>query len=534
MLIRMLARAFRRSPTRVSPVFALAPSSAAVGAAQTRETDVVVARVRALSKAGQCAEAAILFDEQVRTPDDPQEAQRLLEQAALPVFEACARVGDVATACAFEERTYRRLIRAFEEPAHYEACFSRVDAPLFQLGRAQRDAGACAMPAVEAVGPRRLLFFVHTLGYESLAHVQLLADLIEAHVEATPEDGVNIGLVGVASGGPGPRVQRLRDRWNVRVWCLPPQLPLHEMYGQAANLVYSEGFGRLVFNSVPVGLSYASGLLGERLAWLSMKFELSCFEHLVHRCSFTSGLRQAREVAGRRWLAAPPLFRERAELQGSGQPPAVLQQARRFGTVFYTVNREEKIRNPEFLEAVAAILRALPDSSFVWTGKQRHPGIEAFFESRGLGQRQFFAGWVSPDDLLLGADIFLDTPVLSGAVAARAVACGCPVVTWTDARSWVNFFMPAYRRDRRQGAALPFAAALDRLQDVGLPLECEDRSQYAAHAVRLAKSRALRREYGEALKGFALHYFFDRSRSAAGHIANLRGEPLTDQGEPGR
>lgn len=525
MLFKMLTRAFRAPPAASpAPAPAIAAPAATPPAVPADGPEAEFQRLRgslqALCSAGHCREAAMQFDHLARTPDRPHEAQRSMRELVLPILEACVRLGDAEIACKLEELAYGRLIRAFEEPAHYEACFGPIDATLHQLGRQAAQALTCSRgPAAD---PSRLLFFVHNLGNDRLAHVQLLADLLEAHLDAQPQDAPRIGIAGCVARELAPRIQRLVDRWSLRVWTLPTSMAPDRVLAHAAALLRTEGYGRLVVVSVPVGISFLTGLIEEQVAWLSMKFELACFDRLKHRCSFTAGARQHRVIDGRDWWAAPPLFSAPTELVASGQLPDALRQARRFSTVFYTINREEKIRNPLFLDAVASILQRLPDSSFVWTGRHPQPAIIEHFASRGLADRQFFAGWVVPDDLLTGADIFLDTPVLSGAVAARAVAVGCPVLTWSNSRSWINFFLPTYRR-RSEVAPTP---AIQQIEARGLVLECATPAGFVDQALRLAVDPALRADYGAALRAFAAEHFFDRHRSAQAHLANLRGEPL--------
>lgn len=517
MLIRMLTSAFRRprpGQARADPASPGGPRHAAAIAAE----HALLERVHAACQRGECEVAAKLIARELAAPSTRAEAQRLVRDAVLPVMQACARVGDAATACTFESLMYAALIRAFEEPAHYEACFDVLDEPLHALGHATAHALPAATDSVASPPSLRLLFFVHNLGNDQLAHVQLLADLLDAQFEADPASRSQVGIVGVAGKQLGRRTQELVSRWGLQVWALPPSMPQEQVYREAAALMRREAYDRLVFTSVPTGLAFMSGLIGDQLVWLSMKFELSCFRHLVHRCAFTAGQREERVVQGHRWSLAPPLFRDDVTLRASEQPPPALVQARRFGTIFYTVNRTEKIRNPDFLDAVARILHGAPDSCFVWTGRAEDPDIVAWFARQGLGERHFFAGWVAPDDLLLAGHVFLDTPVLSGAVAARAVAAGCAVMTWTDSRSWVNFFMSAERPGGADTVSAPVPA--------GLSLECARREQYVAQAVRLGADASLRAAYASALAAFAARHFFDRASSARAHFANLRGEPF--------
>lgn len=462
------------------------------------------------------------------TPSTPEEAQGALRITILPALDACIQANDAVAACALEDLAYGRLINVFEEPSHYEACFGLMDEALVQLGVRGRSVSSPGSLTRGSV--RRLLFLLHNLE-SSMAHVVLLCDLIDGYLKTNPDDASSIGLIGGTQGEVSPRVRELRQRWG-GIHVLEVERPRShaELYRKSADALHAQEFDRLIVVGAPLGVSFLTGLLGPtKIGWLSMKFELSCFEQLRHRCSFVSGLRRARKVDGRTWLEAPPFFSEAVRLAPSDELPEQLVEARRFGTVFYTINREQKIRNPAFLEAVAQILEQVPDSCFVWTGRKRLRPIDEFFAARGLAERHLFAGWVHPDDLVACGDVFLDTPVLSGTMAARAVACGRPVMTWTDAHSWVNFFVESHFGGH-DGAATAEVLALTRgLGKSGLSWDCATAAEYVNQAVRLALDLETRRLFGEALLAFANTHFFAGSKAAEAHFANLRAHVEPDK-----
>jgi len=286
-------------------------------------------------------------------------------------------------------------------------------------------------------------------------------------------------------------------------------------------------FDRIVVVAAPTGVSYLTGILGpDQIAWYSMKFELDSFTLLEHRCSFMSTPTAPSRDHARLWRQAPPFLAYRIDAQPSGISVPALEHSRAFSTLFYTVNREHKIRHPQFLDAVGRVLEAAPGACFLWTGRERLADIDDFFERRGLLDRTLFAGWVNPDDLLVAGGIFLDTPVLSGTVAARAAVLGFPVVTWTAAQAWINAFMPIFEADQVEDRMPPaLVEAMRPLQDAGVALECHTTEQYVALAVRLSVDQLFRSHYCRALKAFTEHYFYDRQRWAAQHLNNLRAAP---------
>lgn len=474
--------------------------------------------VRRLCAKGALDSMGAMLAARLTTPATLGEAQDLMRTVITPAIAACVDHGDSKTACDLESLVaYTRLVKAFEDPEHYEACFDMIDGAMHTLGLRDR----AALNTVSTGPVDRLLFFAHNLGTD-LAHLTLLCELIDAYLSKRPHEASRIGLVGITGELPSPRVRDLQSRWGISVWMFPEKYRFRDAYLGAARLLGLQGFDRLIVASVPTGLSYLSGLLPPRqLGWLTMKYELTCFSHLRHRCSFRSGVRRSRSVGKTVWHEAAPLFARCEALNPSPRPSQALRDARQFSTVFYTINREEKIRNPVYLERVARILAQVPDSVFVWTGRGRLLEIDEFFSSRGLDRRHIFAGWVFPDDLLSMGDIFLDTPVLSGNVAAQAIAVGVPVLTDGDAISWIATFLPAFEASRGSASLTGLTQEIDTLALGGILLQCRDGDQYVDQAVRLARNPALRKSYGKALQAFARQYFFNAQASAVDHFANL-------------
>ncbi|MBI5279968.1 MAG: hypothetical protein HY854_26290 [Burkholderiales bacterium] len=455
-------------------------------------------------------------------PLGEREARETVEEIAAPLMRLCEQSGAVDAALDAESWVYFNLIRCYEHAAHYNACLQAMDRPLQRMGAAS----ARAQPVPPLQGRcRRILFYLHNMDAD-LAHIKLLSDLVMAYLEAEPAAVTDIGLIGwTSAAGLCPTVRQLRER-GVYVREVPFGRSGTALFDVAASELAGNRFDRLVFLSVPIGLSFAVGRFGPtRLGWLSMKFELHAVSGLVHRYSFTTGLRKRRKVEGVEWLSAAPLMNDPPPLRPSPSgPPEAVRLARSCATVLYTVNRAEKIRDPAYLQAVCGLLERFPGTAFVWTGRRPLPDILEAFESRGLAHRQFFAGWVEPDDLLLHGDIFLDTPHLSGTVAARAMALGKPVVSWAGSHAWINFFGEAIARDIAAGVHPGIGEGVAALKARGIELECVDAADFTAQAALLIKDPGLRTEFGALLALVARHYFLDRARAARDHFANLHGE----------
>lgn len=519
MLYRVLSGLLRRTAMNLTRGRTGGPDRGARARSFEAHAQALESHIRRLCDTGQLELALLETVSRLPLPENAEEAQWLVRHVLMPQLEACVARGDASVACRLEQDTYPFLVTRIEDPAHFEACLSLIDGPMNRVGLAR------ARP-VAPLGDRpaeRLLFFVHNLGND-FAHTLLLRDLLVAYVAGDPRRAASIGIAGVGGDKLSPAIDELKQRHGITVHVLRTRSGLDGPIDVACGLLAEGHYDRLIVVSVPVAVSYMTGLLPPcRLGWMTMKYQLACFDKLQLRYSFRSGVRREQSVAGRRWLQAPPLFTGTVDLKPpTGTLPKAVRDARGRAVVLYTINREEKIRNPVFLRRVARILKATEDAVFVWTGRERLAEIDRFFAAEGLAQRHHFAGWVVPDDLLQAGDLFLDTPVLSGNVAAQAMAAGVPVVTDAQAVTWIGTFLPAYDAERGVAAASELDTMVDALRARGIELQGRDDDHFVAQASALARDPALRRQFAQTLQRFAQRYFFNAASAAEDHFANMR------------
>lgn len=478
-------------------------------------------RVLALSDSGSTREASKLLIQllQRQPAASAADAATTVRNLVLPVLQACVRHGDAVAACDLDLIAYEHLVKRFESPDHYESTLRLVDEPLYELGMSSRGESLEPIPASRPA--QRLLFFFQFLSSNG-AHVELFSSVLGTYLSAHAAEASRFGIVGVAEGPPSPSLQALRDRHGVSLHALP-LIPSKAAYDAVVEVIRRDRYDRLVVVAMPVGISYLSGRLpASRLAWWSMKFELGCFEQLQHRCALMAAHLKSRAVEGKTWRLAPPMLRVSRELAPSAEPPPKLKQAVRAGDlIFYTVNREEKIRNPGYLQMVCRVLELVPKSRFLWTGRQPLAEVVTYFDNRGLSGRHNFVGWIHPDDLLTYGSVFLDTPVLSGTVAARAAVLGRPVVTMAKSQSWISVFLPVYEGEREDPSLSPLRDGMSQLERIGLRLEARTEKEYIDTAVRLATDAEARAAYVSAIRAFATYYFLPNTRSAELHLSNL-------------
>jgi len=96
----------------------------------------------------------------------------------------------------------------------------------------------------------------------------------------------------------------------------------------------------------------------------------------------------------------------------------------------------EKLKQPEFMECVAQILKKAPHAHFKWTGYYYDHEVANFFEKHGLASRHTYIPWMT-NAALLGeikkSDFILACfPLSLGSVEMMAAHHGVPVISLYD------------------------------------------------------------------------------------------------------
>jgi hypothetical protein len=180
------------------------------------------------------------------------------------------------------------------------------------------------------------------------------------------------------------------------------------------------------------GMSYISKSLPGNVSWYPLKHLLDSFKSLKHIYTVSQGVKL--NLADN-----TKIFYYKNFLKLDVQPINCNFQSKKIK--FYTINREEKIRNSIFLNCVKEILYKFPQSTFSWTGRVKDQFIENFFRQYNLNDRVIFLGWINIDQFgLKHGDIFLDVPDLSGLVAAKCFTAVIPTVFFNNSLFWLNEF----------------------------------------------------------------------------------------------
>ena len=400
------------------------------------------------------------------------EADAMFTMAARVLRHFIAR-GDAPNALALEGAIYSIFVKAVESEEHYERCFSQWREEMAALGRS-----VAKEPGPGAAGAEGLdIAFVFHTG-TVLGHTEVLFRLLgscdtsrirarlytlfghdTAFLEAAARRGIPVESYPRAPGGPHEwlRGRIAANGERVAVWV---SLPPASLFILAARVAPVQVFWSLKHHPIraPEIDGYITyGAWGER-------------ERVFH---------------GQRWTVCPmPLALD--SRPAPGEDVAALRARFPHSVLAGTLAREEKIASPPFLASVAEILRRHPEMGYVWTGRSRHAGIDAFFREQGVGDRCHFVGWVDTPLYAAVLDLFLETfPLGCGITGYQAIDAGVPLLSYADANT--VFGIQYWEAVGAGGRALE-REELDRY----LVLAARDPGEYVELASRLVRDAAFR------------------------------------------
>jgi hypothetical protein len=397
----------------------------------------------------------------------------------------------------FEFLYYIQHVKVLENKAHYEECLSDVE----NLSECYGD--RLRSETKEYLGPadKVICYFLPSIDTD-LAHVEILSGMLEQHDPSS----FKIFVAGFSSQKVGCSSKLLTNLALDNKICLVPLSQTHKSLVEFIVWFNKSKAAQLVIMSAPILIPAFTVALGEsKVTWFSSKFELDCFKSLKHRFSCCASEYQRVDTGKSTWHRSPPALIE-------DTLPIFDASIRESGVIkLLTINREEKIRQIPFLKAVQMILTCNPAVEFYWASRAHDPSIQAFFDGAGLGGRCHFLGWVDPVRTINNFDIFLDTPSLSGTVAAAAFAAGIPLITFRSSQSWIEFF-----EKKLAGIATDSLPGKQRF-----PLIASDFEDYVKLANKLISNFCFRKTVSSLQRSTGV-VFFDRKQLYRSHAMSLQ------------
>jgi glycosyltransferase involved in cell wall biosynthesis len=280
------------------------------------------------------------------------------------------------------------------------------------------------------------------------------------------------------------------------------------------DVAAKDGLAALVFVSTTAYLAFAAGYgVAPVLVWWAMKYHGLKVPGIDAYLSAGNFFDDWRDIDGRRWrgcrAALPPLTD--ATTTADGRRFRAEHGLNDDHVVLACIGREEKLLNPDYIDALGTILEACPEARYIWSGRQaRAAEVIGMMRRRGILDKCRFVGWLSNTKLAAQAmDIFADSfPFASGHTAFEAMAVGKPVVVLKTPEaletSSANSLVPVYDGVIGTPADRAAVRAIFTGHDGATLLPYVDTTaQYVDLATRLVRDPAHRFTVGAACRTYA-------------------------------
>ena len=233
-----------------------------------------------------------------------------------------------------------------------------------------------------------------------------------------------------------------------------------------------------------------------------------------------------KRIGNRDWRCIHGAFKELYAPALSSQARTIRQQYP-VKTLLGCMGRVEKLDNPQYLDAVTDILKARPDTGFLWSGQSRLPSVQEYFEKSGVADRCFFVGWINTRLYAQVLDICLDTfPFGGGITVFECMAAEKPVVFHLSPESMETgvpmVILPLLNRRIGTPEQQELAKSLFTNEDGdNLFLCANDQQEYITMALRAIDSQRFRDFAGQAARTFVEMFIMDTGEMARTLLAHI-------------
>ena len=424
-----------------------------------------------------------------------------------------------------ESKIYETYVKKNETGEHFERAYARLKQPLISSGRYLR---TLLLPLQVEGGQQPCVgFYLPSQGI--LAHTQNLITFLSGLAQLpTPP----IRPIVYVNSPPSPPLSGALEPLGAKVVYLRPtgkESMLDSLIGLRRS-AQADGVACMVFVSNVTGMPFTTAMgVAPAHIWWSMKYRGLTLPDLSGYMEMAHLFEQRRIIDGTVWLgchaALPALFdpmftetaRELRRQRGVGQGTVILG----------CIGREEKLLNRDYVRALGKIMRACPNTVYVWTGQSQPPEFLDWLREEEIAPRCEFVAWVKTKIFAQVLDVFLDSfPFASGHTAFETMAAGHPIVVLLtpEARetSTASAVMPAY--EGKAGTSADQAGVQSIFTDESggslLPF-VTDVSSYVDLSIRLIRDQVFRAAVGGACKAFVDNYMRDEVRLATTTCNNI-------------
>lgn len=444
---------------------------------------------------------------------------RVFQTIIAPWLDQLVTHACYAHALLLEYLIYDEYVKQRETEDHFRFVYQAITPALRRAGLALRD-NADSSPKPSPSEPPRLAFLIHSAN--TLAHVEALRHMLDGYgkLPKQPWQPLVYCLVGY---------NNVMDDWfgdidiEVKFLDMDVQTRNQSILDKLTWLrqhCTAEAIKGLVWLSAPVWMTTAFSMrIAEVQIWWAMKYHSISLPEIDMYVSSLS-FKRTQHKFGNLWHTG--------RLQITRPPkPKAAEKARTIRSAFTekvvlgSLGREEKLSNPEFLAVVIELLRANPETVYLWTGRKELDSIKRQFIDHGVANQTRFVGWVDTATYAQVLDIFLDPfPFGCGFTAIQSMAAGVPVIiaaaTEDGTPNLDQLIWPLLSSDEVSAKDRATAQTIFYDKAEGLLYQrALDTTDYIRRAQRLVSDAGYRQRVGASYQAFVSRMMSDPVESAA-------------------
>jgi len=411
-----------------------------------------------------------LLQELITHVETKEQAKNLYSGLFKDCLDLSAEIGNLDQWIYLEEIGYKYLIKKFEYEEHYNSCLSILDQMADQMANTLRKLYPTYFIDKNINQKKKIIFLIHDLNSHA-AHIEVFYNFIKSlDKDFIKEKNITIEVIGFFN----PTIslsyflKELKELNYITIHKFPNEDSGAKTPVKVFNYLNTENYVNCIFLSVPIFVSLVSKLFKNISLW-------------GHRFNIKKSFKDLKNFYY--LVSEDNLGLNREEIEKLRENKKKIFEVSKI--IFFSINRLQKMEKILFLNSIKEILLNIPNSEFHYASNAKSEMMQSFFFANKLDKRVKVLGFVDTKNRLDYGDIYLDTPELSGTIAAKCFAIGIPVVWFRNSLFWGEKNLKDSSDDEKFNLISYFQ------EDV----VANDVSYYINFATEISKNHILREKY---------------------------------------
>lgn len=432
-------------------------------------------------------------------------------------------IHDIDAVLNIEHRVYSALIRRVETAEHFSSVYQAMSGALLRAGMAYNKEPS---PVPVRHKRPRIGFLFHSGAI--LAHTANYLEFLKGltALPAPPIEAIAVIILGDMDEESPPLEAAIKD---YGLQFVSRRFDRKTSYSTMTlswlqSVIREQDLESLVFVSVPLMVSTISASkIAPCTIWWSMKYHQLSAPDLDGHLTYGAYGETERVIDGTQWRAVFPALTDLKDDSAADKAKSYRANLHAQGarTILGCFGREQKLYDPDFIDALARILKSCPDSVYLWSGRSDDQTVRRQMQEHGISGQCPWIGWVNTKAAIHILDIYADSfPFASGHTAYEAMAAGRPLVVLVTPESRetsiATSLLPTLERTVKNADMQDAVVEIfsDKPGDLAYSPFVYSIDDYVTRTIHLIQNPALRHAVGAAGKVFVETYLNDSARYA--------------------